>query len=92
MTTKVQRLALWWMLDHGGEMMIYTGYKTTRLAETMPTKSAASRPIIAGSVNVLDGLKSNQFIQAVGDPWKDHLYRITDAGRKAAGPSRPAGN
>lgn len=85
MTTKVQRRALWWMLDHGGEIMIVTGHKTTRLAKTRATQ----QPVIAGSANLLHGLKCNLFIVPVGIPWDDHLYRITDAGRKAAGNQRP---
>lgn len=80
MTTKIQRTALGWIVAHGGEMMIFTGYKRMHMNKTRVT----DQPVIACSVNVLDGLKTNKFVEAVSsEPWKDHLYRITEKGRSA---------
>ncbi len=83
MVTKVQRRALWWMLDNGGEIMIVTGHKTVRLGKIRQTET----PLIAGNVNFLDGLMCNGLIEPVG-PREDYGYRLTDAGKKAAG-TRP---
>jgi len=78
--TEVQRTALRWMIERGGTMMIFTGYKTMHLNNVRAT----GEPVIACSVNVLDGLKANAFVEAVSaEPWKDHLYRITEKGRQA---------
>ena len=76
MSTKIQRKVLAWMVDHGGEMLIFTGHKTTRLTKTKETQ----QPVIACSGNVLDGLRRNCLISPAVIGVYDHRYRITNLG------------
>lgn len=79
MATSVQRQALRWMIENGGTMMIVTGHKTVRRGTVRKT----DQPVIAGNSVFLHGMKMNKFIEPVTDtPWIDHLYRVTDFGRK----------
>lgn len=79
--TDVQRKVLRWIVGGGGQIAIYTGSKAAHLNSLVATRE----PVIACSVNVLDGLKNNMWIECAStQPWVDHLYRITERGIEVA--------
>lgn len=82
--TPVQRKVLRWLESHGGSLPISTGYKTVRLG----TGTESGDPIVAGNVNLLDGLNRRKLIEPVGDDgWN---YRLTPLARSVLSRMRPS--
>lgn len=88
-TTKLQRALLWHFIEHGGKSLIQTGRKSTSWGTRAGGNGEA---LIRCSECVWWGLRTKKLIeedpQASG-PFKQISFRITEAGRLAAGKKKP---
>ena len=68
-------------------MLISPGYKRVLIGKRL----SSGEPMIAGNQNLIFGLLANKYVERVGEAGTEAglSYRITEAGRKAAGKKRP---